>query len=117
MGMSGTGNIVTPLPFPTAARRELGDQQLRRNLRKATHTIRDKRLRVVGEVPDWELLRVAGAAIKDAVLARPPALLTQSEAAATAAGATVHWARDAGEACAVVTDLVKATGTAEVVKV
>jgi L-lactate dehydrogenase complex protein LldF len=115
--MTGTGNIVTRLPFPTAARRELGDEQLRRNLRKATHTIRDKRLRVVSEVPDWEQLRVAGAAIKDDVLARLPELLTQFEAAASAAGATVHWARDAEEACAVVADLVLATGTAEVVKV
>jgi L-lactate dehydrogenase complex protein LldF len=115
--MSGTGNIVTPLPFPTAARRELGDEQLRRNLRKATHTIRDKRLRMVGELPDWEQLRLAGAAIKDDVLSRLPALLEQFEAAATAAGATVHWARDAAEACAVVAGLVKDTGTAEVVKV
>jgi L-lactate dehydrogenase complex protein LldF len=115
--MSGTGNIVTLLPFPTAARRELADQQLRHNLRKATHTIRDKRLRMVGEVPDWEQLRVAGAAIKDDVLARLPALLEQFEAAATAAGATVHWARDAAEACEVVAGLVQATGTAEVVKV
>ncbi|HTF06874.1 MAG TPA: lactate utilization protein B [Asanoa sp.] len=115
--MTGTGNIVARLPFPTAARRELGDEQLRRNLRKATHTIRDKRLRVIGEVPDWELLRVAGAAIKDDVLARLPSLLSEFEAAATAAGATVHWARDAEEACTVVADLVRATGTAEVVKV
>ncbi|MDG4820418.1 LutB/LldF family L-lactate oxidation iron-sulfur protein [Asanoa sp. WMMD1127] len=115
--MTGTGNIVTPLPFPTAAKRELGDDQLRRNLRKATHTIRDKRLRVVGEVADWEELRLAGAGIKDDVLSRLPELLEQFEAAATAAGATVHWARDAQEACAVVADLVKATGAAEVVKV
>ena len=102
------GNIVARLPFPTAARRELADPQLRANLRRATHTIRDKRLRVVGEVPDWEALRVAGAAIKDDVLARLPELLEQFEAAATAAGATVHWARDAEEACAVVTGLVQA---------
>ncbi|SDX92027.1 L-lactate dehydrogenase complex protein LldF [Micromonospora pattaloongensis] len=115
--MSGTGNIVARLPFPTAARNELADAQLRANLRRATHTIRDKRQRVVAEVSDWEALRVAGAAIKDDVLARLPELLEQFEAAATAAGATVHWARDSAEACAVVTELVRATGSTEVVKV
>ena len=113
----GTGNIVARLPFPTAAGRELGDRQLRGNLRRATHTIRDKRLRVVGELADWEQLRRAGAAIKDDVLARLPELLERFEAAATAAGATVHWARDAEEACAVVAGLVRGTGAAEVVKV
>ena len=114
---TGSGRIVTPLPVPDGGPAGLADQQLRHNLRQATHTIRDKRLRVVGEVPDWEQLRVAGAAIKDDVLARLPELLEQFEAAATAAGATVHWARDAAEACAVVAGLVRATGAAEVVKV
>ncbi len=113
----GHGNIVAPLPFPAAARRELGNPQLRANLRRATHTIRDRRARVVGETPDWAHLRAAGAAIKDDVLARLPELLEQFEAAATAAGATVHWARDAAEARALVTDLVRGTGSAEVVKV
>jgi L-lactate dehydrogenase complex protein LldF len=111
------GNVVAHEPFPRAARRALADPQLRQNLRRATHTIRDKRLRVVGEVPDWPALRRAGAAIKDDVLARLPELLEQFEAAATAAGATVHWARDAGEACAVVADLVRGTGATEVVKI
>ncbi|WP_329103782.1 LutB/LldF family L-lactate oxidation iron-sulfur protein [Micromonospora sp. NBC_01699] len=115
--MTGTGNIVARQPFPVAARTRLADPQLRANLRRATHTIRDKRLRMVGEVPDWEALRVSGAAIKDDVLARLPELLDRFEAAATAAGATVHWARDAREANEVVTRLVRQTGTDEVVKV
>jgi L-lactate dehydrogenase complex protein LldF len=115
--MTGTGNIVARREFPAAAKEKLADAQLRANLRRATHTIRDKRLRVVGEVPDWEALRAAGAAIKDDVLSRLPELLEQFEAAATAAGAVVHWARDAAEAAALVTDLVRATGATEVVKV
>jgi L-lactate dehydrogenase complex protein LldF len=115
--VTGTGNTIARLPFPVAARPKLADAQLRANLRRATHTIRDKRLRVVEEVPGWERLRHAGAAIKDDVLARLPELLEQFEQRATSAGATVHWARDAAEACAVVTDLVRATGSAEVVKV
>ncbi|MBM0240222.1 (4Fe-4S)-binding protein, partial [Micromonospora sp. ATA32] len=48
--MSGDGNIVARLPFPTAARQQLANPQLRENLRRATRTIRDKRLRVVDEV-------------------------------------------------------------------
>jgi len=111
------GNVVAREPFPAAARPRLADRQLRQNLRAATHTIRDKRLAVVGELDDWERLRAAGAAIKDDVLARLPELLEQFEAAATAAGATVHWARDADEACAVVTALIRAEGAREIVKV
>ena len=54
--------------FPRAARAALADSQLRRNLGHATTTIRDKRARVVAEVPDWEALRDAGAEIKDRAL-------------------------------------------------
>ena len=54
--------------FPRAARAALADSQLRRNLGHATTTIRGKRARVVGEVPDWEALRDAGAEIKDRAL-------------------------------------------------
>ena len=50
--------------FPDAARVELANTQLRANLRHATETIREKRARVVGELPDWEELREAGKAIK-----------------------------------------------------
>src|SRR5919198_2195561 len=82
-------------PFPAAARRAVADSQLRRNLRKATGTIRTKRARVVGELDDWEQLRQAGKAIKDRVLCSLDDYLEQFERAATAAGARVHWARDA----------------------
>ncbi|CAN5875744.1 LutB/LldF family L-lactate oxidation iron-sulfur protein [soil metagenome] len=103
--------------FPTAAKAALGDSVLRRNLAHATSVIRDKRTRVVGEVPDWEALRDAGQAIKAETMARLPELLVQLEANVTAAGGTVHWARDAAEANLIVADLVRATGETEVVKV
>ncbi|CAA9217743.1 MAG: Predicted L-lactate dehydrogenase, Iron-sulfur cluster-binding subunit YkgF, partial [uncultured Corynebacteriales bacterium] len=104
-------------PFPVAARDALADTQLRRNLGKATGTIRAKRAAVVAEVPDWAGLRAAGAAIKDDTLARLPELLVRLEAAVTARGGTVHWARDATEANRIVTGLVRAAGAGEVVKV
>lgn len=107
----------TTLPFPTLARKELGDAQLRRNLALATSTIRDKRLRVVAELGDWEQLRDAGASIKDYVLEHMGELLVELERNVTRHGGVVHWARDAAEANAIVVDLVKATGASSVVKV
>jgi len=104
-------------PFPEAARAALANEQLRANLGRATATIRTKRAAVVAERTDWEALRVAGAAIKDEVLRDLPALLEQLEGAVTAAGGTVHWARDAAEANAVVAEIVRANGASEVVKV
>ena len=109
--------LVGDQPFPVAARAAVRDEQLRANLEHATRTIRAKRAQVVSEVDDWEALREAGSALKADVLARLPELLVQFETAATAAGAQVHWARDAGEACALVAGLVHAAGADEVVKV
>ena len=103
--------------FPAAARTALADQQLRENLGRATATIRDKRLRAIAEMPDWDELRHAGAAIKDDVLARLPELLEQLEANVVAAGGVVHWARDADEANAIVVDIARGHGVREIVKV
>ncbi|MFL5779146.1 MAG: lactate utilization protein B [Chloroflexota bacterium] len=116
------GRLPTPTfagtpPFPKAARAALADGQLRTNLRRATTTIRTKRARAVGELDDWEALRIAGAAIKDEVLRDLPALLEELETNVSAAGGTVHWARDAGEANQIVASIVRAAGATEVVKV
>ena len=104
-------------PFPVAARAALADAQLRANLGRATATIRAKRAAVVAERADWEALRLAGAAIKDEVLRDLPSLLEELEQAVTAAGGTVHWARDAAEANAIVADVALSHGAREVVKV
>jgi L-lactate dehydrogenase complex protein LldF len=111
------GHLRAERPFPAAAHDALADSQLRHNLGKATTTIRAKRAGVVGELPDWAELRAAGAAIKDDVLANLERYLVQLEQRVTERGGTVHWARDADEANAIVTDLVRATGVREVVKV
>ncbi|MEW1669135.1 LutB/LldF family L-lactate oxidation iron-sulfur protein [Streptomyces albidoflavus] len=113
----GSGNLRGDEKFPKAAHHELRNDQLRRNLRKATHTIRGKRLHVTAELPDWEALRDAGSAIKTDTMNRLPELLEQLERKVTEAGGTVHWARDADEANAIVTRLVAATGSEEVIKV
>ncbi|MGZ4626065.1 MAG: LutB/LldF family L-lactate oxidation iron-sulfur protein [Kineosporiaceae bacterium] len=111
------GHLRGDRPFPDAAREALRDGQLRANLGHATRTIRAKRARVAGELPDWAQLRAAGAAIKAATMARLDEHLEELERQVTARGGTVHWARDANEANAIVTGLVRATGADEVVKV
>ncbi len=68
-------------------------------------------------MPDWEALRDAGAATKTQVMANLPALLEQFEANVTARGGIVHWATDAQEANRIVTELVRAQGVDEVIKV
>jgi L-lactate dehydrogenase complex protein LldF len=113
----GVGNLGAGQPFPAAARAALRDTQLRHNIGHATQTIRAKRASVVGELPDWEQLRLAGEAIKTDVMARLPELLVQLEERVSAAGGTVHWARDANEANAIVAGLARAAGADEVVKI
>jgi len=103
--------------FPAAARESLQDSQLRRNLGKATQTIRAKRLRTIQELPDWEQLRDAGAAIKARAMATLPEQLERLEAAVTRAGGTVHWARDGAEATAIVARIAQSKGAREVIKV
>jgi L-lactate dehydrogenase complex protein LldF len=104
-------------PFPENAREAVGNSQLRGNIRKATATIRERRAGLVAETPDWQELRHAGAAIKDDVLHHLDGYLTEFERNATARGAHVHWANDADQANAIVTDLIMQTGQTEVIKV
>ncbi len=112
-----TPTFVGMPKFPTMAREALDNTVQRHNLQHATHTIRAKRAEVVHEVSDWEALRVDGAATKDQALDHLADYLVQLEDNLTRAGATVHWARDADEACRIAVDLVQRTGSREVVKV
>lgn len=115
--MSQAERTARAEPFPRAAREALANTQVRANVLHATATIRLKRAQAVAEVPDWEELRDAGAAIKDVALLSLDRLLVELEAAVTNHGGTVHWARDANEANAIVTDLVRREGVDAVVKV
>ena len=113
----GVGHLRGDQSFPDAARTALRDGQLRANLGHATSTIRGKRAAVAAELPDWAELRDAAKAIKTATMSRLDEHLVALEQQVTARGGTVHWARDANEANAIVTRLVQATGADEVVKV
>src|SRR4029453_17004303 len=103
--------------FPAAARIAVADTQLRRNLGHATATIRAKRAGVVGELDDWEQLRLAGAAIKDRTLRHLDPYLEQLESSLTARGATVHWAADAAAANQIVADVARGHGFDEIIKI
>ncbi len=103
--------------FAAAAHRSLADSQLRRNLRTATTTIREKRARVVAERDDWPQLREAGRQVKAYSTRHLDHHLETLERAVTERGGVVHWARDAAEAKAIVARVVRAAGAREVIKV
>lgn len=103
--------------FEQSAREYLENTQLRRNIGHATNTIRRKREKVVGEMPDWEALREAGNKLKQRVMRHLDKYLLQLEASVQKAGGQVHWARDAEEANQIITGLVKKQQVKEAVKV
>jgi len=113
-------DAFSPGPTPTfeeSAKESLSDSQLRRNLGKATQTIRRKRAVAVDEMPDWEGLREAGRALKERVMRHLDEYLLRLEESVTRAGGKVHWARDAEEANRIISGIAKDNGADEVVKV
>jgi L-lactate dehydrogenase complex protein LldF len=113
-------NVLDPKTsptFPIAAREMLGDTQLRKNVRHATEVIQAKRARVVAEMPDWQQLRESGRQIREHAMANLDDYLEEFERNCTRAGGKVHWARDGEEAKRIVTALVKASGSDEVIKI
>ena len=103
--------------FEVSARESLRDTQLRRNLGKATQTIRRKRAVAVEEMPDWEELREAGRALKERTLRHLDEYLLQLEESVTRAVGVVHWARDADEANRIIAGIARNNGADEIVKV
>jgi L-lactate dehydrogenase complex protein LldF len=103
--------------FEESAKTSLANSQLRRNLGKATQTIRAKRAVAVKEMPDWEQLREAGRALKSRVMRHLDEYLLQLEGSVRKAGGHVHWARDAAEANRIIAGITKEHDAREVVKV
>jgi L-lactate dehydrogenase complex protein LldF len=79
------------------AREFVADGERTRWHDQAVWFVRTKRDQAVEEVPDWEALRTRASAIKRFALGRLPELWREFESKAEAAGAVVHWARDATE--------------------
>src|SRR3954463_7849778 len=108
--MIRVGDAAQALAFPVAAKQSLVNEQLRRNVRRATEVIRNKRAAVVGEMPDWQALRDSAHAIKNHVLRYLDVYLEQFEANCTRAGGHVHWAQDADDANRIVIDIIRSRG-------
>ena len=83
---------------------------------QAVWFVRNKRDVARSFVPEWEELRTLGSQIKAHTLSRLADYLEEFERNAAAAGARVHWARDAGEHNRIVHDLLREHGVTRVVK-
>ena len=94
----------------------LADPLLKIAVERTAGTAERKRTIAVDAFPDFDRARDRAAAIKDHVIANLGVYLERFEANATAAGATVHWARTADEACAIVVGLCKAAGAKSVAR-
>src|SRR5947209_8222966 len=109
-------NHQTAETFDRNAREALGDAQLRGALRNLAGTFGERRRAAIATLDDWESLRERARAVKDETLAHLDKYLAEFADNAERAGAHVHWARDAAEACAVVVRLLQERGAARVVK-
>jgi L-lactate dehydrogenase complex protein LldF len=78
--------------------------------------VRAKRDKAASAVPDWERLRELASAIKAHTQSRLADYLEEFERNATAAGARVHWARDAEEHNAIVHRILADRGATRLVK-
>lgn len=111
------GGIHPEKSFVDAAHTTLTNTQMRRNLRHVTGAIREKRLRAVSEVDNWEQLREVASKIKGHVLENLDTYLLQLEESITRAGGKVHWASTAQEARELVAQIALEHGAKEVIKI
>jgi L-lactate dehydrogenase complex protein LldF len=110
--MSGSSTLSHPI---------LAEQFIAREGRAHWHDqalwfVRSKRDRIAATIPEWEHLRETASAIKQHTLSKLADYLQQFERNATAAGAVVHWAKDAAEHNAIVLSLLQKHGATKVVK-
>jgi len=112
---SGTTH-PTSETFDRNARQALLDPQLRSALRNLATTFGERRRAAMATVDDWEGLRERARAVKDETLAHLDRYLESFADNAERAGARVHWARDAAEACDIVLRLLRDGRATRVVK-
>ena len=102
--------------FKARAQKALADPMLKIAVERTASTAETKRAAAVAAFPDFEGARIRAAAIKDHVIANLGPYLEQFEANAIAAGAHVHWAETAGEACRIVIDICRRSGARTVAR-
>lgn len=106
----------SPADFKEAARQNSSDENLRRNVRRATSITLQKREIVVAEIPDWEGLRQQGHDIRKHSIQKLDFYLEELEKNLMANGAEVMWAKDSTEACRIVEGILSETGAKRIVK-
>ena len=110
-------NVGATFPqFRAQAIKAIGDPLLQRAIDGATLHFRTGRTEALAELPDADALRDHFKTIRSSTLARLADQLETFERNATAAGAQVHWARDAAEAREIVLGIARAHGTNLAVK-
>ena len=102
--------------FRQRAKIAIEDIRLQGALDTATGNFQMARERAMAELPDAERLRDHFKAIRSATLGQLAHQLETFERNAQAAGATVHWARDAAEACEVVISIARRHGVSMATK-
>ena len=107
---------ITSETFDENARGALLDQPLQSALRNATKKFVDNRYSAMIQIDDWEDRRQRANAIKRETIDHLDKYLEQFTGNVEKVGGVVHWARDAVEACQIVTDIVKSNGNNLVVK-
>ena len=108
--------MASSMGHVSRAREFVADAERTRWHDQALWFVRSNRDRAADQVPDWEALREQAGAIKRNALGRLPELWTRFEANAIAAGAVVHWARDAREHNEIIAGLLRERGIRHVVK-
>lgn len=104
------------IEHPRAAAEFVANRERTRWHDKALWFVREKRDRMVRTIPEWEWLREMASQIKTHTIANLAEYLEQFERSATAAGAHVHWARDAEEHNTIVLRILRENRAQRIVK-
>jgi L-lactate dehydrogenase complex protein LldF len=106
-----------PERFKASALGALADRTLKIAIDRTTGTAQRKRADAVAEFPEFDAARQVGRRIKDHVIENLDHYLKEFERNAVAAGARVHWAATADEACRIVIEICRATGARRATRV
>ncbi len=107
---------VTSGDFKRAAREALINERLQRALGNVSRGFPDRRARAIDALPEYAAISDHVTAMRDHVIAHLDTYLEAFEARVTESGGRVHWAADAAEACAAVTDICRRVGARTVAK-
>jgi len=108
--------IEEPSNFAERSFRAMADQGLQAALAGLPGGLVKQRAMAKARVPEFEAMRVVARDIRDHTLANLDAYLDLFAERAMAAGSHVHWARDGGEARAIILEICKAAGARLVTK-